>query len=114
MPLSATMILIAGLHIRLLVCGLIIEFSTIFWKNGLLEKKNWNLVRLPEAEGDEDFEIVDDITEEEIPTPNEDGDEDFDLSDDDFSDEEPIEEITDADQDPEMIMDAKSLQKTQT
>ena len=30
MPLSATMILIAGLHIRLLVCGLIIEFSTIF------------------------------------------------------------------------------------
>lgn len=64
-------------------------------------------IDLPEAEGDEDFEIVDDITEEEIPAPNEDGDEDFDLSDDDFSDEEPIEEITDADQDPEMIMDAE-------
>lgn len=64
-------------------------------------------IDLPEAEGDEDFEIVDDITEEEIPVPNEEGDEDFDLSDDDFSEEEPIEEITDADQDPEMIMDAE-------
>ena len=42
------MILIAGPHIRLLACGLIMGFLMIFWKNGLLEKKNWNLVKLPE------------------------------------------------------------------
>lgn len=63
-------------------------------------------IDLPEAEGDDDFEIVDDITEEEIPTP---ADDDFDLSDDDFADDDnaPIEEMTNDDQDPEMILDAE-------
>ena len=47
-PLYATTIPIVDLLIHLLACGLIMGFLMIFWKNGLLEKKNWNLVKLPE------------------------------------------------------------------
>lgn len=68
-------------------------------------------IDLPEAEGDDDFEIVDDITEEEIPAPAD--DEDFDLSDEDFADDNaPIEEMTNDDQDPEMILDAEEVPST--
>lgn len=67
-------------------------------------------IDLPESEGDDEFEIVDDITEEEIPAPAD--DEDFDLSDEDLMGEEPIEEIASEDQDPEMILDAEEVPAT--
>ena len=47
--LSATMLRITDLLIHLLVCGSIMEFSMILWKNGFLEEMGWNPMKLSET-----------------------------------------------------------------